>query len=166
VRFIRFAPAAALVSLLVLPGFSAAAAQKGEPAPPLSVTTTSGQPITLANYRGRVLLLDFFATWCTPCREAVPHLVSLNKKYGKQGLQVLGLAIGDADKDLKQFASETKLSYPVAAATEALASDYGVFSIPTLVLIGKKGTLVEKFQGLSAGSDAKLEGRIRNLLAE
>jgi thiol-disulfide isomerase/thioredoxin len=165
-RRFRSLAAAVSLSLLALPAVSHGAAKKGTPAPPFNVTTSSGQRVSLANYRGHVLLLDFFATWCAPCREAVPNLAALNRKLGKQGLQVLGLAINDGEKELKEFAAEMKLNYPVALGSEDLASDYGVSSIPTLVLIDRKGAVVEKFRGFSGASDAKLEEQIRKLLAE
>ena len=77
------------VLLVTIPVLAVALPQKGQPAPPFQVTSTSGQKIVNANYRGYVLLLDFFASWCGPCRESTPALVKLTRKYGGQGFQVL-----------------------------------------------------------------------------
>jgi len=146
---------------------AAAILQKGEAAPPIKLVTTSGQPITLANYRGYVLVMDFFATWCIPCKESIPHLISLNKKYGKQGLQILGMSVDDGGERLvKNLLAEKQVNYPVAIAGEELQTDYGLRSIPTLFLINKKGVVVEKYQGYSEQTARSLEDTIKKLLAE
>lgn len=161
--FICLALAAAL--FCAVPAF--AVLTRGQAAPPLKVTTTTGQQVTLANYRGRVLVIDFFATWCPPCREAIPHLIALNSKYGKQGLQVLGLSVDEGnEKELKAFAAEKRLNYPVAVVGDDLAAQYGVRSIPTMYIINKKGVVVERYMGYSDDMAADVEGVVRRLLAE
>jgi peroxiredoxin len=164
-----FKHSATLAIVLLLSASPAfAILQKGQPAPPLNLVTTSGQPITLANYKGYVLVLDFFATWCTPCREAIPHMNSLSRKYGKQGLQVLGMSVDDTgDKvEVKSFISETKITYPVAITSEDLQADYGLRSVPTLFIISKKGIVAEKYQGYSDEVAKSMEAAIKKLLAE
>ena len=157
----------AVAGMLLFTQPAAAILQKGEPAPPIKLVTTSGQPITLANYRGYVLVMDFFATWCIPCKESIPHLISLNKKYGKQGLQILGMSVDDGGERLvKNLLAEKKVTYPVAIAGEELQADYGLRSIPTLFLINKKGVVVEKYQGYSEQTARSLEDTIKKLLAE
>ncbi len=157
---------AALAAVLASPLGAFAAVRKGAPAPAIKVVSTSGQPITLANYQGRVLILDFFASWCGPCREAVPHLIDLNRRYGKQGLQVLGLSADEDGGALKEFAAEKKITYPVAMANEHLLNDYAIRSIPTLFVINKKGIVVERFMGFSDDTARSVEALIRKLLAE
>jgi len=147
---------------------AAAILQKGDVAPPIKLVTTAGQPISLANYRGYVLVMDFFATWCIPCRNSIPHLNDLNRKYGKQGLQVLGLSV-DEEGDrpaVKSFAAERRISYPVAIAGEEMQTDYGLRSVPTLYVLNKKGVVAAKFQGYSDDTAKALESTIRRLLAE
>ncbi len=156
---------AALAAVLASP-LAAFAVRKGDPAPPLKVVSTAGQNITLANYQGYVLVLDFFASWCGPCREAVPHLIDLNRRYGKQGLQVLGLSADEDGGALKEFAAEKKITYPVAMANEHLLNDYAIRSIPTLFVINKKGIVVERFMGFSDDTARSVEALIRKLLAE
>lgn len=143
-----------------------AALKKGQPAPPLKVTTTSGQSISLANYKGFVLILDFFASWCHPCVASIPHLIDINHKYGKQGLQVLGLSLDENKEDLVEFIAPKRLNYPVALADEELQTSYGLRSIPTLVLIDKKGVVVDIFLGLTDDTAKILEAAIKKLLAE
>jgi thiol-disulfide isomerase/thioredoxin len=155
-----------VIALLATPPAAFAIPQKGEPAPPFKVTTTSGQPLTLANYQGYVLILDFFASWCQPCKRSIPHIMELNRKYGKQGLQILGLSLDEDKDDLIEFVSPFKLNYPVAIAKEDLQTDYGLRSIPTLFIINKKGIVVEKFNGLTDEVKKNLEITIKRLLAE
>lgn len=154
-----------LLSLLATPAF--AILQKGQPAPPISVVTTSGQQVSLANYKGYVLVLDFFATWCIPCRESIPHIINLNRKYGKQGLQVLGMSVDEgSDKAVKTFIAERKINYPVAVTSEDLQADYGLRSVPTIFIINKKGVVAEKYQGYSDEVAKSIETTIKKLLAE
>ena len=166
----RFRTGWALFALAVaLGGATPALAilQKGQPAPPLKVTTTSGQQVTLANYKGHVLVLDFFATWCGPCKEALPHLLDLNRTYGKQGLQILGLSVDDSgEKGVRDFVAARQLNYPVALADDDLQGEYGLRSVPTIFVINKKGVVAEKFQGFSEDTGKSLEILIRKLLAE
>ena len=157
----------ALAALLLFTQPAAAILQKGDAAPPIKLTTTAGQPITLNNYKGYVLVMDFFATWCIPCKEAIPHLNSLRAKYGKQGLQVLGVSVDEgSDRDVKDFVAERRISYPVAIAGEEMQTQYGLRSIPTVFVINKKGVVVERLQGFSEQTAKAMEDTIKRLLAE
>jgi peroxiredoxin len=161
-----FAGGLLLAALLLTAPPAFAVLQKGEPAPPIKVSTSAGQPVTLANYKGYVLVLDFFATWCPPCKESIPHLVELNRKYGKQGLQTLGMSVDDSVQALKEFAAARKLNYPVAPVDEELQTEYGLRSIPTIFIINKKGIVAEKYMGFTAETGRKMEEAIKRLLAE
>jgi len=154
------------VALLATPPAAFAIPRTGEPAPPFKVTTSTGQPVTLANYKGYVLILDFFASWCQPCKKSIPHIMELNRKYGKQGLQILGLSLDEDNGDLIDFITPFKLNYPVALANEDLQTEYGLRSLPTLYVINKKGIVVEKFMGLTDEVQKNVEITVRRLLAE
>ena len=157
----------AAASLLLSAQPASAMLQKGEKAPAIKLVTTSGQPVTLANYHGYVLVMDFFATWCAPCKNSIPHLISLSQKYGKQGLQVLGVSVDEGnDREVKNFIAERKITYPVAVSGEEMQADYGLRSIPTIYLINKKGIVAEKFQGYSDQTAKAMEDSIKRLLAE
>ena len=157
----------AVAGLLLSTQPAAAILQKGDKAPAIKLVTTSGQPVTLGNYKGYVLVMDFFATWCIPCKESIPHLNSLNRKYGKQGLQVLGVSVDEgSEREVRSFIAERKISYPVAVAGEELQTDYGLRSIPTIYLINKKGMVAEKYQGFSDQTGKAMEDSIKRLLAE
>jgi peroxiredoxin len=154
------------VCLITTPAAVFASAQKGQPAPPFKVTTTSGQTLTLANYKGYVLILDFFASWCQPCKNSIPHIMELNRIYGKQGLQILGLSLDEDKEDLTDFIVPFKLNYPVAQINENLQTEYGIHSIPTLYIINKKGIIAGKYMGLTDEVKKNVELEIKQLLAE
>ena len=154
-------------SLLTATGPVDAAPRPGEPAPNFTVLSTNGQTISKENYRGYVLILDFFASWCQPCRQSIPHLVELNRKYGKQGLQILGLSEDeDGERAVKAFTDEFRINYPVALAGDATSVDFGVRSVPIMYLIDKKGKIVEVYRGYTIEMARSLEKTIKRLLAE
>src|SRR5512135_439673 len=95
------------------------------PAPEFSLTDIHGKPLSLAQYKGKVVLLDFWATWCAPCKVEIPHFIALQDKYGPQGLQIVGLSMDDDAKPVVKFAEQMKINYPIAIADEKLASKYG-----------------------------------------
>lgn len=167
-RLICWLATAALFAMLtVLPTHAHAAPREGQPAPNFKVVTTSGQPVSMSNYRGYVLVVDFFATWCPPCNESIPHLVEINRKYGKQGLQVLGLSMDeDGEQVVKDFIGERHINYPVALATEQVQVDYGIVSVPVMFVIDKKGKVRETYRGYSDETGRAMEELIKKLLVE
>lgn len=166
-KVFRSSVLALVLAACIMPRPALAILQKGEPAPPFKLVSTSGQQITLANYRGYVLIIDFFATWCSPCRDSIPHLVKLNQKYGSQGLQILGLSLDEnGDKAVREFSIANKVNYPMALASEELQLDYSLRSVPTLYVIGKKGVVVEKFMGYNEETGRRIEQLIKKLVSE
>jgi peroxiredoxin len=158
---------AAATVIALLPARLLALPQPGQPAPAFKVVTTSGQAVSLDNYRGHVLVVDFFATWCQPCRRSIPHLIKMNQKYGKQGLQVLGLSADEeSDSALKAFIEERRINYPVALAGEAVTSGFGIRSVPVMFIIDKKGKVAEVFRGFSDTIGSSMEELVKKLLAE
>jgi len=144
-----------------------AAPRIGQPSPNFKVISTSGQTITQENYRGHVLILDFFATWCQPCRLSIPHLVEMNRKYGKQGLHILGLSVDeDGERVVTTFAEEFRVNYPLAIAGDSTTGDFGVRSVPIMYVIDKKGNIAEVYRGNSNEMARSLEFSIKRLLAE
>jgi thiol-disulfide isomerase/thioredoxin len=143
-----------------------AVAQKGQPAPLFKVPTMTGQKMALVNFKGSVVVLDFFATWCGPCKMSIPHLVELCQKYGKQKVQFLGLSLDESSAEVNAFIAAKKIPYPVAFADEDMQGDYGLRSIPTIYIIDKKGIVAEKYMGFSDDTGRKMEETIKRLLAE
>jgi len=154
-------------SFLAAAGPADAAPRQGHPVPDFKVISTSGQSISQGNYRGYVLILDFFATWCSPCRQSIPHLVELNRTYGTQGLQVLGVSVGeDGERAVKAFADEFRVNYPLALAGDSTASDFSVRSVPVMYLVDKKGKIAEVYRGYTDDMGRSMEQSIKRLLAE
>lgn len=154
-------------SFLFAPVPADATPQLGQPALEFKVTSTTGQTISQDNYRGHVLILDFFATWCQPCRRSIPHLVEMNRKYGKQGLQILGLSVDeDGERVIKTFTDEFRVNYPLALAGDSTTVDFGIRSVPVMYLIDKKGKVVEVYRGYSDEMARSVERSIKRLLAE
>jgi thiol-disulfide isomerase/thioredoxin len=120
-----------------------------DPAPDFSLTSLDGKPVTLAGSKGKVILLNFWATWCGPCRAEIPDLVELQNKY-KDHLQILGLVVDDDDQDaIKDFAEKFGINYPVALATNDIRLQYGgIAALPTSFVLDSEGRIVQKHEGL------------------
>lgn len=156
-----------LVIVTLLPAQLLAALRVGQTAPNFKVITTSGQPVSLDNYRGYVLAMDFFTTWCPPCKASIPHLVEMNRKYGKQGLQILGQSMDeDGERAVKAFIAEYRINYPVALAPEQIQLDYGIVSVPVMYIIDKKGKVAEVYRGFSDEIGHSMENLVKKLLAD
>jgi len=154
-------------SILSLPAGVDAASRKGQSVPNFKVVSTSGQTIIQENYLGHVLILDFFATWCQPCRLSIPHLIDMNRKYGKQGLHILGLSVDeDGERVVKTFTDEFRVNYPVALAGDSTTESFGVRSVPVMFLIDKKGRIAEVYRGYSDEMARSMEQAIKRLLIE
>ena len=131
-------------------------------------TDSNGKRSLFSEYKGKVLVLDYYATWCTPCRKSVPHLIGLQKKHGDEGLQVIGLNVGGPE-DLEKvpgFARELGIQYPLAVPDEDLVafmlSDES--SIPQTFVFDREGLLVERVIGFSAAAGARIDAAVENAL--
>ena len=155
-----------------MPGCSAARSEDllNKPAPPFVVTDLAGTRISL-NDPGRVTLIDFWATWCGPCREIAPVIISLHETYSEQGLVVLGIVVNDAQKNVEKYVKDNGIPYSIIAAASKddtpltkIIQDYGVRAIPTLVLIDKSG--VVRHVSIGTGADkAKFQKELGELIA-
>jgi thiol-disulfide isomerase/thioredoxin len=120
-----------------------------DPAPDFKLTGLDGKPVTLASSKGKVILLNFWATWCGPCRAEIPDLVELQNKY-KDRLQILGLVVDDDDQNaIKEFSEKFGVNYPVAIASDDIRMQYGgIVALPTSFLLDAEGRIVQKHEGL------------------
>ncbi|GAC1399142.1 MAG: hypothetical protein NVSMB56_14110 [Pyrinomonadaceae bacterium] len=115
-----------------------------------SLKTLDGKTMRLKDYMGKVIIVDLWATWCSPCRQEIPHLVELQEKYGAQGLQVVGLDLNDEPADtINSFARELKINYRLAWATQEFAGELlaGQDSIPQTYIISRDGKILQRFVG-------------------
>ena len=108
----------------------------------------SGQQLHLSDYRGSVVLLDFWATWCDPCREEIPHFVELQNRYRDQGLQIVGVSMDDSPEPVRDFYRQFKMNYPVVMGNASTGELYGgVLGLPIAFLIGRDGRIYSKHIG-------------------
>ena len=132
--------------------------------PDFTLKTLEGQEITLSKLKGKVVLLDFWATWCAPCRESIPHLVELYKTYGEKGLEVIGMNLDRGDTDtVRRFVKSMDIPYPIALTPEEVARDFGVTALPTTILIDKEGRPRQKILGFNS---AVVTAKVTDLTSE
>jgi cytochrome c biogenesis protein CcmG, thiol:disulfide interchange protein DsbE len=117
-------------------------------APDFSLPNLTGQRLSLSTYRGKVVLLDFWATWCDPCRDEIPHFVELQSKYHDRGLQIVGVSMDDGPEPVRDFYQRFKMNYPVVMGNAKIGELYGgVLGLPIAFLIGRDGRIYGKHIG-------------------
>jgi thiol-disulfide isomerase/thioredoxin len=143
---------------------------EGKPAPEVSLKTLDGKDFKLSALKGNVVLVDYWATWCPPCRASLPHINELanDKDLTAKGLSVFAVDNGEAAGDVKAFVTLNKYTFPVVLDPEAqLGKTYGVTGIPTTLLIGRDGTVKKVFVGFDpASTPGEMTAKIKELLAE
>jgi thiol-disulfide isomerase/thioredoxin len=124
-------------------------------APDFTLESLDGKTMRLSDLRGKAVLLNFWATWCTPCKIEMPWFVELQSEYGAQGLQIVGVAMDDASKeDIAKFAKDMGVNYPILLGKEAVGDQYGgVPALPETFFIGRDGKIVDKILGLKGKGD-------------
>jgi thiol-disulfide isomerase/thioredoxin len=134
-----------------------------------SWTTEDGQSQRPSDYAGKVLVLDFWATYCPPCREQTPHLIDLQKRYGPQGLQVVAINVGGEDDRPKiaGFVREFKIPYPLGFPDEGMSQLYFADNdaIPQTYIFDRRGRLVQRFIGYDSTMPAEVERIVKDALA-
>ena len=130
------------------PGTPPRGAQLAQPAPEIQGTTLDGHALRLSEFRGRVVLLNFWATWCPPCVEEMPDLQQVADELGPQGVTVLGLSADVGDPEVvAKFLRRHRITYPVLIADESAVSAYGVTMLPTTFLVDQQGIVRQRYLG-------------------
>jgi thiol-disulfide isomerase/thioredoxin len=136
----------------------------GKPAPEISLKDLGGKDVSLAQYKGQVVLVNFWATWCAPCREEIPELIAMQRKYGPKGFVVLGVAMDEEGKSVvapfvqkERFTVDgqpSPMSYPIVLGNDAAADKFGgLLGYPTSVLISRDGKQVQHITGQINGDE-------------
>jgi peroxiredoxin len=137
----------------VLLGASLGSAQKADsllhkPAPGFVRTDLNGQRVDLSAYRGKVVLLTFWATWCAPCQMEMPRFVEWQSRYGQTGLQVIGVSMDDEPAPVLAFTRKRHVNYPVVMGDEQIGTAYGgILGLPVTFLIDRDGKIAARFKG-------------------
>ena len=141
--------------------------QKGSVAPDFSLKSLpDGKEVKLSSLRGKAVVVNFWATWCEPCKIEMPSLVDLQKKYGSQGLQIVGVAMDDAeDKEISSFAHKMGVNYLVLRGTEKVGDLYGgIDRLPMTYYLDRSGKVVDQTLGMAG--EAAIEDAIKRALAQ
>jgi peroxiredoxin len=145
------------------PRIATSATAQHLPAPDFILPQLDRHDLRLSSYRGKVVLLDFWATWCDPCREEIPHLVELQQKYASSGLQIIGISMDDSPDPVRPFAEQFHMNYPVVMGTAQTGALYGgILGLPITFLIDRDGRIYAKHIG--ATSAEVFEKEIKTLL--
>lgn len=141
-------------------------AQDRKPAPNFTLQDSAGNTATLRNYAGRVLVLDFWATWCTGCKQEIPWFSEYQKTYGPRGLSIVGVAMDDGGwKVVKPYLSAHQIPYRMLVGDDATAKQYGIQNLPDTFVIDRHGRIAAAYQAKLVDR-AELEASIQKLLSE
>jgi thiol-disulfide isomerase/thioredoxin len=133
-------------------------------APDFTLKGLDGKEITLSQLKGKVVLLDFWATWCGPCKESIPHLIQLYKDYHESGFELIGMNVDKGDiETVRRFITSMDIPYPVASAPEDVVRSYRVTGIPVTFLIDKEGRIRERMAGFDSTMGRRLATQVANL---
>jgi peroxiredoxin len=141
-------------------------AAQAKPAPSWELKNIDGKAVHSADFKGKVVILDFWATWCPPCRAEISGFIALQKKYEAQGLMVVGVSVDqDGTDSVKAFVQKQGVNYPVVLADSKIVTAFGgIESIPTTFIIDRTGRIVRQHLGFS--SKDEFEGEVKPLLKD
>jgi peroxiredoxin len=152
--YVNISPSAPLRN----PAFS----ETKQEAPDFTLNDIDGRPVSLADYRGKVVILDFWAPWCPPCKREIPDLISLQEQYADRGLRIVGIGL-DREDNVASFVRRNGINYPVMVGDDEIAGLYGgIPGIPTTFIIDREGKINKRFEGYT--SRAAFEAALNKLL--
>jgi peroxiredoxin len=147
------------------PSIAASKGLQGKAAPDFELKALDGKVTRLSDFRGKAVLLNFWATWCQPCKIEMPWFAELQKQYGPEGLQIVGIAVDEdaSADDLKEFAGKLGVNYPILVGKESVEDQYGgVQFLPATLYIDREGKIVDKVFGLKGRGE--IEDSIKKAL--
>jgi peroxiredoxin len=130
-----------------------------------TLVSLDGVEYTLSSLKGQVVIIDFWATWCPPCRNSIPTFVKLYNKYSERGFTILGIGLDD-QQALIDFKDQMNIPYPILVGSNDLAKAYGVTGIPKTIFIDKKGSIRKTQVGFAPELESRFDALIDSLLSE
>ena len=160
----RFVLCAVFIASLALRSDPSAAKNPIDTAPDFSRNDLTGSPVHLIDYHGQLVLLNFWASWCGPCREEMPHFSQWQRNYAAKGLQVIGVSMDDDAESAREFLKQHPVSYPIVMGDAKLGESFGgILGLPTSYLIDAGGRIIARYRGES--NLKKMETQIQTLLS-
>ncbi|MFN3479675.1 MAG: TlpA family protein disulfide reductase [Thermodesulfovibrionales bacterium] len=157
-----------LLSVLSFAGIddSLAYSDTGKVAPVFELKDLEGKKVSLTDFKGKVILLNFWATWCAPCKAEMPSLENLYRSLKDKGLVVIGVSVDNSEKTVHSFIEEKGITFPILLdkGKEVSFDDYGVIGLPVTFLIDKKGIIVDKVFGERQWDSEEVKEKIKRLL--
>ncbi len=161
--FRRFAALIILITAILLGCPDRRAPSGGTTAADFTLQDLNGKSVRLSDYKGKVVILDFWATWCPPCRASIPGLEKIYKAYKDKGLVILAVSLDQGEWDsVRSFSAEYGITYTVLKGNEDVSEKYQVRTIPMLLVINKEGLISKRYLGF--GNDEDLENSIKSIL--
>jgi thiol-disulfide isomerase/thioredoxin len=160
---------AVIVCLAALAGYSLRSKPPStalsQPAPQFSLSNLEGKQVGLTDFANKIIVVDFWATWCGPCREEIPQLNKLYEDYRGKGFEIVGISMDTDDPaSIKQFTKDLRMEYTVVIGNDNVAQDFGgVMGLPTKFIIDRKGNIIKKFTGYSPSVIREIEETIKQL---
>jgi peroxiredoxin len=155
------------LTLWLASALPAAAGETGAPAPAFNLSDLTGQTSTLSQYKGQVVMVNFWATWCGPCQQEMPLLDQMYKKYKPAGFVLLGVNVDKEAPAVKDLLARKPVSFPVLLdPTNAVSKAYHLDEMPSSVIIDRKGTIRYVHRGYKPGDENEYQDRIRQLIRE
>jgi len=136
----------------------------GSPAFNFTLKSTSGETVSLSDFKGNVVIIDFWATWCPPCRMSTPALVKLNKKYRGKGVTILGVSLDEDKDEVAPYMEHANVEHIVLYSDSSIDKNYKIRSIPTFLVIDQEGNIKKRYNGFYPGMEREWESDIKELL--
>lgn len=137
------------------------------PAPDVTLKSTTGQNVRLADYKGKVIMINFWASWCGPCRQEMPLLEKMHKDYKDAGFVLLGVNVDAEAADRDKFLTETPVTFPILDDSQNTATEiFGVEAMPSTYFVDKNGNLAHLHKGYKPGEEADYIAVVKKLLAK